>query len=184
MKNICVIGTGYVGLVGAAMMSEWGNHVVGVDIDESKLKMIESGTMPIYEQGLDEVVMKNIKNQRLSFTTSLAKGIKDAEIIFICVGTTQGDDGRADLRYVWQVAKEIGQHLTDYKVIVTKSTVPVGTNERVRAIVKEHAPKHVTFDVASNPEFLAEGSAVKDMQNKERTVEGSDSSKALGILRD
>ncbi len=184
MKNICVIGTGYVGLVGAAMMAEWGNHVVGVDIDESKVKMIESGVMPIYEPGLDEVVMRNIKNQRLSFTTSLAKGIKEAEIVFICVGTPQGDDGRADLRYVWQVAKEIGQHITDYKVIVTKSTVPVGTNERVRTIVKEHAPEHVQFDVASNPEFLAEGTAVKDMQNTDRTVIGSNSAKALGILRD
>lgn len=184
MKKICVIGTGYVGLVGAAIMSEWGNKVVGVDIDEAKVKMIESGKMPIYEPGLDEVVMRNIKAKRLNFTTKLSEGIKDAEIIFICVGTPQGDDGRADLRYVWQVAKEIGEHIKDYKVIVTKSTVPVGTNERVKAIVREHAPDGVHFDVASNPEFLAEGTAVRDMQNTDRTVIGSDSKKALSILRE
>ena len=184
MKKICVIGTGYVGLVGAAMMADWGNEVIGVDIDEEKLKMIESGKMPIYEPGLEDVVLRNIHNKRLSFTTSIAKGMKEVEIVFICVGTPQGDDGRANLRYVWEVAKDIGKHLTHYVVVVTKSTVPVGTNERVRNIVSEHAPKAVQFDVASNPEFLAEGTAVRDMQNTHRTVIGSDSDKALGILRD
>lgn len=184
MKNICVIGTGYVGLVGAAIMSDWGNKVIGVDIDENKIKMIESGEMPIYEPGLSDVVLSNINAKRLSFTTSLAAGIRDADIVFICVGTPQGDDGRADLRYVWQVAKEIGEHIQDYKVVVTKSTVPVGTNERVKAIIREHAKEGVHFDVASNPEFLAEGNAVKDMQNTDRTVIGSDSKKALGVLRE
>lgn len=184
MKNLCFIGTGYVGLVGAAVFSDWGNKVVGVDIDESKIKKIEEGVMPIYEPGLSELVLRNIKNKRLTFSSSLKAGIKDAEIIFICVGTPQGDDGRADLKYVWQVAEEIGKNISDYKVIVTKSTVPVGTNERVREIIEEHAPKGMKFDVASNPEFLAEGSALRDMYNTDRTVIGSDSEKALKILHE
>lgn len=184
MKNVCVVGTGYVGLVGAAIMAEWGNNVIGVDIDEKKIKMIEEGKMPIYEPGLDEVVLRNIHNKRLQFTTSLPKGIEEAEIVFICVGTPQGDDGRADLRYVWQVAEEIGKHIKDYKVIVTKSTVPVGTNERVFKIIKQNAPEGVQFDVASNPEFLAEGNAVRDMMNTDRTVVGANSKKARGIMRD
>lgn len=184
MKKLCFIGTGYVGLVGAAIFSDWGNKVVGVDIDEKKIKKIESGEMPIYEPGLSEIVVRNLKNKRLSFTTSLKEGIKDAEIVFICVGTPQGDDGRADLQYVWKVAEEIGKNIDDYKVIVTKSTVPVGTNERVFKIITDHAPAGVTFDVASNPEFLAEGSAVKDMYNTDRTVVGSNSKKALKILRE
>lgn len=185
MKNICVIGTGYVGLVGSAIFADWGNNVVGVDIDEKKIQMIESGEMPIYEPGLSEIVLENIKQKRLSFTTSLKMGLKDAEIVFICVGTPQADNGEADLQYVWQVAKEIGSLLTsedEYKVIVTKSTVPVGTNEKVHQIITETAPKGVKFDVASNPEFLREGSSVEDMRNTDRTIIGSNSEKALNVL--
>lgn len=184
MKKLCVIGTGYVGLVGAAIFADWGNQVVGVDIDAAKIEKIKAGVMPIYEPGLSEVVLKDIEEGRLTFTTSISEGIKDAEIVFICVGTPQSETGAADLTAVWAVAKEIGQSLTDYKVIVTKSTVPVGTNENVKRIIKENLKTSVEFDVASNPEFLREGSSVDDMQKPDRTVVGSDSEKALGIMKE
>ncbi|RJR26407.1 UDP-glucose/GDP-mannose dehydrogenase family protein [candidate division WWE3 bacterium] len=180
--KLCVIGTGYVGLVGAAIFADWGNEVVGVDIDENKIKKIKNGEMPIYEPGLSEIVLENIKENRLSFTTSIADGMREAEIVFICVGTPQSDTGAADLSAVWNVAKEIGQHLKDYKVIVTKSTVPVGTNEKVREIIKENLKEKVEFDVASNPEFLREGSSVEDMRNTDRTVVGADTQRAHQVM--
>lgn len=180
--NISVIGTGYVGLVGAAVFADWGNQVVGIDIDKKKIDLIKQGHMPIYEPGLAEVVLKNIQKNRLSFTTSLAKGIKDADVIFICVGTPQGETGAADLSAVLKVAEEIGKNLTSYKVIVTKSTVPVGTNEKIKRIIKKEAPT-VEFDVASNPEFLREGTSVEDMKNTDRTILGADSPKALDVLK-
>ena len=180
--KLCVIGTGYVGLVGAAIFSDWGNTVFGVDIDEEKIKRIKAGEMPIYEPGLAEIVLKNIAGDRLTFTTSIAEGIKEAEIVFICVGTPQSETGAADLSAVWSVAKEIGKNLNGYKVIVTKSTVPVGTNEIVKQLIKDNAPADMVFDVASNPEFLREGYSVEDMRNTDRTVIGSDSQKALDIL--
>lgn len=182
--KLCVIGTGYVGLVGAAIFSDWGNSVVGVDIDSEKIEKIKKGEMPIYEPGLSEIVLKNISENRLSFTTSIAEGIREAEIVFICVGTPQSETGAADLTAVWEVAKEIGKNLNGYKVIVTKSTVPIGTNEKVKTIVYENlSDKTVEFDVASNPEFLREGSSVDDMMVPDRTVIGSDSEKALGVLK-
>jgi len=180
--KLAVIGTGYVGLVGAAIFADWGNHVVGIDVDEEKIAKIKKGVMPIYEPGLKEVVLKNIDEKRLSFTTSIAEGIQDAEIVFICVGTPQGETGAADLSAVWTVAKEIGENLKSYKVIVTKSTVPVGTNEEVKKIIKATVKGNVDFDVASNPEFLREGYSVDDMQNPDRTILGSDSKKALEIM--
>lgn len=180
--KLCVIGTGYVGLVGAAIFSDWGNQVVGVDIDADKIERIKKGEMPIYEPGLSEIVLKNIAANRLSFTTSLAEGMKEAEIVFICVGTPQSETGDADLSAVWTVAKQIGENLSQYKVIVVKSTVPVGTNEKVRMVIKENTKAQVDFDVVSNPEFLREGYSVEDMQNTDRTVLGSDSEKALGIM--
>jgi UDPglucose 6-dehydrogenase len=139
--------------------------------------------MPIYEPGLAEIVLKNIKEKRLSFINSIAEGIKDAEVVFICVGTPQSDSGSADLSAVWAVAKEIGQNLKSYKVIVTKSTVPVGTNEKIKKTILENLKSSLEFDVASNPEFLKEGYSVEDMRNTDRTVIGSDSPKALAILR-
>lgn len=181
--KLCVIGTGYVGLVGAAIFSDWGNNVVGVDIDSKKIARIKAGDMPIFEPGLAEIVLKNIKEKRLTFTTSISEGIKEAEIVFICVGTPQNETGAADLSSVWAVAKEIGESLNDYKVIVTKSTVPVGTNEKVKQIIKENLKKNIDFDVASNPEFLREGCSVEDMQNTDRTVIGSDSPKALKTMK-
>lgn len=181
--NIAVIGTGYIGIVGAAVFADWGNNVTGIDIDAEKVKKIKSGVMPIYEPGLKEIVGTNIEAGRLDFTTSLPKGIKDAEVVFICVGTPQGDDGAADLSAVWAVAKEIGQNLDEYKVIVTKSTVPVGTNERVKEIVKENLKKNVQFDVISNPEFLREGSSIEDMQDTDRTVVGYETKRGLEVMR-
>ena len=181
--KLCVIGTGYVGLVGASVFSDWGNTVVGVDIDSRKIERIKTGDMPIYEPGLSELVLKNIKEGRLSFTTNLKEGMSEAKVVFICVGTPQDDTGAADLTAVWQVAEEIGKNLNGYKVIVTKSTVPVGTNERVKEIIKENVSGKVNFDVASNPEFLREGTSVEDMTATDRTVIGSDSPKALEILK-
>jgi len=181
--KICVIGTGYVGLVGAAVFSDWGNEVVGVDIDADKIERIKAGEMPIYEPGLSQIVSDNIKKGKLSFTTSLYEGMQDAELVFICVGTPQSDSGAADLSAVWNVSKEIGRNLRSYKVIVTKSTVPVGTNEKIKEIIRDNLNIPVDFDVASNPEFLREGTSVEDMRDPDRTVIGSDSGKALNILK-
>ncbi|OGC47212.1 UDP-glucose 6-dehydrogenase [candidate division WWE3 bacterium RIFCSPHIGHO2_01_FULL_42_13] len=183
--KLCVIGTGYVGLVGAAVFADWGNEVVGVDIDEKKIKKIESGEMPIFEPGLEELVLENIKAGRLKFTTKLKEGMKDADIVFICVGTPQGDSGQADLSYVLGVAGEIGKNLQKgrYTVVVTKSTVPVRTNERVKEVIQSVAPKGVKFDVVSNPEFLREGYSIEDMQNTDRTVIGAQTERAKKVIR-
>lgn len=180
--KLCVIGTGYIGLVGAAIFSEWGNDVIGVDIDDAKIKKIMSGEMPIFEPGLKEIVLKSITDKKLTFTTSLSDGMKDAEVVFICVGTPQSDTGAADLKAVETVAKEIGKNLTAYKVIVVKSTVPVGTNEYVKDLITQNLASPVEFDVVSNPEFLREGYSVEDMRKPDRTVIGSDSQKALDIM--
>ena len=182
--NIAVIGTGYIGLVGAAVFSDWGHKVTGIDIDEKKIAKITSGEMPIYEPGLSDLVLENVGSGKLKFTTSLPEGIKNAEIVFICVGTPQGGDGAADLSSVWSVAKEIGQNLDGYKVIVVKSTVPVRTNERVRQIIKQNLKTETDFDVVSNPEFLREGTSIEDMQNTDRTVVGSDSERAINVMKE
>jgi UDPglucose 6-dehydrogenase len=181
--KICVIGTGYVGLVGAAIFSDWGNEVIGVDIDIDKIERIKKGEMPIYEPGLSEIVLKNISENRLSFTTSISEGVRNSDVVFICVGTPQSETGDADLSAVWKVAADIGKNLNDYKVIVTKSTVPVGTNEKIKKLIKENLIENVDFDIVSNPEFLREGYSVEDMKNPDRTVIGSDSEKALSIMR-
>ncbi len=181
--KICVIGTGYVGLVGAAIFSDWGNEVIGVDIDAEKIERIKKGEMPIYEPGLSEIVLRNIAEKRLSFTTSLSEGVRNSELVFICVGTPQSETGDADLSAVWKVAEDIGKNLDGYKVIVTKSTVPVGTNEKVKKVIKENLTYHVDFDIVSNPEFLREGYSVEDMRNPDRTVIGSDSERALTVMR-
>ncbi len=182
--KICVIGTGYVGLVGAAIFADKGHTVVGVDKDQEKISKILQGVMPIYEPGLDEIVLKNVKQGRLKFTTSTADGVKESDVIFICVGTPMNDVGAADLTAVMDVAKEIGLNLNGYKIIVTKSTVPVGTNERVEHVVQENMPKGGEFDVVSNPEFLREGVAIEDMKNTNRTVVGTKSERALKIMRE
>ncbi len=182
--KLCVIGTGYVGLVGAAIFSDWGNDVIGVDKDIEKIERIKKGDMPIYEPGLSEIVLKNVAQNKLLFTTSIAEGIKDAEIVFICVGTPQSETGAADLTAVWEVAKEIGKNISGYKVVVTKSTVPVGTNEKVKLLIQENlGDKNVEFDVASNPEFLREGSSVDDMMLPDRTVIGTETEKAMSVMK-
>lgn len=181
--KLCVIGTGYIGLVGAAIFAEWGNEVMGVDIDAAKIAKIKSGEMPIFEPGLKEVVLKNIAEKRLDFTTDLSQGMKDAEVVFICVGTPQSHSGAADLNAVETVAREIGKNLTSFKVIVVKSTVPVGTNEHVRMLIKENLAQDVAFGVVSNPEFLREGHSIEDMRNPDRTIVGSDSERALEVMR-
>ncbi len=180
--KIAVIGTGYVGLVGAAVFSKWGNKVVGIDVDRAKLDMIQSGVMPIYEPGLKDLVEEGLKNGSLRFTDSLADGIKDAEVIFTCVGTPQGAAGDADLSSVLEVARQIGLHLEHYAVVTTKSTVPVGTNLRVKKILHDTVKPGVQFDVASCPEFLAQGTSVHDMEHSARTVIGSDSAEAINIV--
>jgi UDPglucose 6-dehydrogenase len=180
MKKIAVIGTGYVGLVTGTCFAETGNQVICVDIDAKKVERLKNGEMPIYEPQLDVLFERNITAKRLSFTTDLAAGIKDAEIIFLALPTPPGADGSADLKYILAVADDLGKLLTDYKVIVDKSTVPVGTAEKVTAVIAKNA--RVPFDVVSNPEFLREGFAVEDFMKPDRVVIGASSERAQKIM--
>lgn len=178
--KIAVIGTGYVGLVSGTCYAETGNTVTCVDIDEKKVKKLLQGKIPIFERGLEEIFERNVKQERLFFTTSLAEGIKDAKIIMLALPTPPGGDGAADLKYVLGVAEQIGPLLTEYTVIVNKSTVPVGTAELVREKVSKGAT--VEFDVVSNPEFLREGLAVEDFMKPERVIIGTGSPRAMKIM--
>lgn len=178
--KIAVIGTGYVGLVSGTCYAETGNTVTCVDIDEEKVKKLLQGKIPIFERGLDEIFERNVKQERLFFTTSLAEGIKDARIIMLALPTPPGGDGAADLKYVLGVAEQIGPLLKEYTVIVNKSTVPVGTAELVREKVSKGA--RVEFDVVSNPEFLREGLAVEDFMKPERVIIGTQSARAIKIM--
>jgi len=178
--KIAVVGTGYVGLVTGTCFSELGNHVTCVDIDEKKVNKLNSGQIPIYEPGLDVLFERNVKANRLHFTTNLAEGIKEAKVIFLALPTPPGEDGSADLQYVLRVAEDLGSMLEDYAVIVDKSTVPVGTADKVRAKIAENAK--VEFDVVSNPEFLREGVAVEDFMKPDRVVIGTSSLKATSIM--
>lgn len=180
MKKIAVVGTGYVGLVTGTCFAETGNQVICVDIDKQKVERMRSGEVPIYEPHLDVLFERNIKSNRLSFTTDLEEGIKDAEIIFLALPTPPGEDGSADLRYILGVADDLGKLLKDYKVIVDKSTVPVGTAEKVHAAIAKNAK--VDFDVVSNPEFLREGFAVDDFMKPDRVVLGTSSERAERIM--
>ncbi len=183
--NIAIVGTGYVGLVSGACFAETGATVTCVDVDEKKIEALKKGIIPIYEPGLDELVLKNINAGRLKFSTSLPDVINDQEIIFTAVGTPPDEDGSADLKYVLQVAKTIGENLNRYLVVVTKSTVPVGTSHKVYDTIKAELDKRgadVAFDVASNPEFLKEGNAIKDFMSPDRVVIGVDSERAKKIL--
>ncbi len=184
--NIAVIGSGYVGLVSGTCFSEMGNKVTCVDIDSVKIEKLNNGILPIYEPGLEQMVLKNIKNKNLFFTTKLADAIKTAEIVFIAVGTPMGDDGSADLQYVLAVAKSIGKSMDKRLVIVDKSTVPIGTADKVKATIqKELDKREVAFDfnVVSNPEFLKEGAAIADFMKPDRVVIGSDSDYAIEIMK-
>lgn len=185
--NLTVVGTGYVGLVSGACFAEMGNTVTCVDVDKLKIAQLKEGIIPIYEPGLESLVQTNVREGRLSFTTSLAEAMKSSNVFFIAVGTPPGEDGSADLSHVLAVAREIGKNLTEYCVIVDKSTVPVGTAEKVReAISAELSARgvNVPFDVASNPEFLKEGAAVNDFMKPDRIVVGTDSERAGVVLRE
>lgn len=182
MKKIAVIGSGYVGLVTGTCFAETGNNVICVDIDETKVKRMQNGEVPIYEPHLDVIFERNIKQDRLTFTTDLKAAVDVSEIIFLALPTPPGEDGSADLSYVLGVAEELGKIITDYKVIVDKSTVPVGTAEAVTAAVAKNAK--VDFDVVSNPEFLREGFAVDDFLKPDRVVIGSSSDRARGIMKE
>ena len=183
--NIAIVGTGYVGLVSGACFADTGANVTCVDVDINKIERLKKGKIPIYEPGLDELVLKNVKAGRLKFTSSLPEVLNEQEIVFSAVGTPPDEDGSADLKYVLQVAKTIGQNLNKYLVVVTKSTVPVGTARKVRATIQEELDKRgvdVAFDVASNPEFLKEGNAIKDFMSPDRVVVGIESERAKTIL--
>jgi UDPglucose 6-dehydrogenase len=182
--NITVVGTGYVGLVTGACFSEFGNHVTCVDKDVSKIEKLRRGEMPIYEPGLDELVERNVKAARLFFETDLPKAIRSSLVVFIAVGTPQGNDGRADLTFVREVAASVAENLNEYKVIVTKSTVPAGTGRMIRSIVEASRTEDHPFSVASNPEFLREGSAIEDFLRPNRIVLGTEDEAATAILRD
>lgn len=180
--NIAVVGTGYVGLVTGTCFAETGNHVVCVDIDAEKVQRMQHGEIPIYEPGLDVLFERNSRQGRLTFTTSLAEGIKAAEIIFLALPTPPGEDGSADLKYILGVAADLSKIITDYKVIIDKSTVPVGTAEKVHAILAKNLSEDL-FDVVSNPEFLREGVAVEDFMKPDRVVIGTKSEKARKLMK-
>ena len=179
--NIAIIGTGYVGLVSGTCFAETGNHVVCIDINEDKINQLRRGETPIYEPGLDVLLERNIKEKRITFTTSLAEGIQEAQIIFLALPTPPGKDGAADLQYVLGVAKDLSKIITSYKVIVNKSTVPVGTAEKTTAVMLEHLDPSL-FDVVSNPEFLREGVAVEDFLKPDRVAIGTTSEKAKKLM--
>jgi UDPglucose 6-dehydrogenase len=180
--KIAVVGTGYVGLVVGACLSENGNDVICVDRDVSKIEMLRGGRMPIYEPGLEEMVRRNHAEERLTFTTDLPAAVKDADIVFIAVGTPQGEDGSADLQHVLGVAHEIGRAITKYIVVVDKSTVPVGTAARVRAAIAEETTQ--PFSVVSNPEFLKQGAAIEDFMKPDRVVIGSDDERSAALMKE
>lgn len=173
MKQMCVVGVGYVGLVTAACFSDLGNRVVALDINEERIQGLKRGEMPIYEPGLEELVERNVRAGRLSFTTSYPEAIQGSEFAFIAVGTPSGVDGEADLRHVASAARSIAEHMREPLIIVNKSTVPVGTGDWVAEIVTRHQPKSIPFSVVSCPEFLREGAAISDFMNPHRTVLGS-----------
>ena len=183
--NIAIVGTGYVGLVSGTCFAEMGAHVACVDVDAQKIQKLKDGIMPIYEPGLEELVKRNVEFERLKFTTDLTEVLDDVEVVFSAVGTPPDEDGSADLKYVLAVAKQFGQHINKYTILVTKSTVPVGTAKKVKAAIQEELKKRgvdVPFDVASNPEFLKEGAAIKDFMSPDRVVVGTESEKAKEVM--
>lgn len=180
--KICVIGTGYVGLVAGTCLAEMGNEVICVDKDLKKLEQLSKGIIPIYEPGLEELINANVAESRLTFTDDLKTAVEKSLVCFIAVGTPQGEDGSADLSYVYDVASNIGEYLNGYKVIVDKSTVPVGTAEKVTEIIKSKTG--IEFDIVSNPEFLKQGAAVDDFLKPDRVVIGSNSQRATEIMQE
>ncbi|HEY2738879.1 MAG TPA: nucleotide sugar dehydrogenase, partial [Thermoanaerobaculia bacterium] len=182
--NICVVGSGYVGLVTGACLADFGMHVVGVDKDAAKIAALQQGKVPIYEPGLEALVRTNMEEGRLSFSTDLGPAIEEARAVFIAVGTPPKSDGSADLTFIREVAQSIGQHLNGYKVIVTKSTVPIGTGKMIEELVRERTGGKQRFAVVSNPEFLREGSAIEDFMHPDRVVVGTRDPEAAEIMAD
>lgn len=183
--NIAIVGTGYVGLVSGTCFAEMGAHVTCVDVDAQKIQKLKDGMMPIYEPGLEELVKRNVGFGRLNFTTDLTEVLDDVEVVFSAVGTPPDEDGSADLKYVLAVARQFGQNINKYTILVTKSTVPVGTAKKVKAAIQEELDKRgvqIPFDVASNPEFLKEGAAIKDFMSPDRVVVGTESEKAKEVM--
>ena len=183
--NIAIVGTGYAGLVSGTCFAEMGAHVTCVDVDAQKIQKLKDGIMPIYEPGLEELVKRNVGFERLKFTTDLTEVLDDVEVVFSAVGTPPDEDGSADLKYVLAVARQFGQNINKYTILVTKSTVPVGTAKKVKAAIQEELDKRgvdVPFDVASNPEFLKEGAAIKDFMSPDRVVVGTESEKAKEVM--
>ncbi len=183
--KIAIVGTGYVGLVSGTCFAEMGAHVTCVDVDTNKIEKLKNGIMPIYEPGLEELVKRNVEYGRLQFTTDLTEVLDDVEVVFSAVGTPPDEDGSADLKYVLAVARQFGQNINKYTILVTKSTVPVGTAKKVKAAIQEELDKRgvdVPFDVASNPEFLKEGAAIKDFMSPDRVVVGTESEKAKEVM--
>jgi len=182
--NVCIIGTGYVGLVTGTCFAEIGNNVICVDNDEGKIAGLKKGIMPIYEPGLEDMVNINVAKRRLSFSANIKEGVKKSQVIFIAVGTPPGENGEADLSSVEKVCREIAKNMDEYKLIVEKSTVPVQTGQWIKRTFKMHNNTHTGFDIASNPEFLREGSAVNDFLNPDRIVIGAETKKAVDILKE
>ena len=180
--KLTIAGTGYVGLVTGTGFANLGNDVVCFDVDETKINQLKDGVLPIYEPGLEEIYKRHFESGRLHFTTDPLKAVQESEIIFICVGTPSNEKQEADLTYVEEVAGVIGKYMNEYKVVVNKSTVPVGTADLVEQIIKENQQKEIEFDVVSNPEFLREGAAVKDFENPDRIIIGTESKKAEEIM--
>ncbi|MFQ5963577.1 MAG: UDP-glucose dehydrogenase family protein [Candidatus Scalinduaceae bacterium] len=182
--NICIIGSGYVGLVTGACFAEFGLNVTCVDKDRDKIDRLSKGETPIYEPGLQELILKNVRQERLSFSAHVEEGVKNALVIFIAVGTPPKQNGDSDLQYIKEVSKQTAKTMDGYKVIVTKSTVPVGTGKMIEEIIKKYQKAKINFDVASNPEFLREGSAIEDFLRPNRVVIGTSSEQAIAILKD
>ena len=182
--NIAVVGTGYVGLVTGACFAEFGVNVIGVDKDESKIASLQKGKVPFYEPGLEEMVVRNMREERLSFTTDIKSAVEKSLVILIAVGTPPGEDGAADLRFVKEVAASVARHMNGYKVVVTKSTVPMGTGAMIRKLILENQAHPAPFSVASNPEFLREGAAIEDFMRPNRIVIGAEDPQAIAILKD
>jgi UDPglucose 6-dehydrogenase len=182
--HVTVVGTGYVGLVSGAGLADFGLSVTCVDSDEHKVQKLREGEIPIYEIGLEEIFRRNVKNHRLTFSTDLKSAVEQSLVIFIAVGTPEGTDGEPDLSQVRTVASSLAEYMDDYKVIVTKSTVPVGTGKKIRAWIEEKLTKPVKFDVVSNPEFLREGSAIEDFMRPNRVVIGAEGQQAVAIVKD
>jgi UDPglucose 6-dehydrogenase len=183
--RIAIIGSGYVGLVTGACFSEIGIDVQCVDVDQVKIDNLKKGIIPIYEPGLEKMITKNIEEGRLQFTTNLSDALKGSDVVFISIGTPPDEDGSADLMYVLQVARDCGKHMTDYTLVVTKSTVPVGTSKKVKKVIEEELAKrqvNIPFDVASNPDFLKVGTAIDDFLKPDRIVIGTENSRAQELL--